>query len=170
MPRKELTMAHASRVPPDPQRILALAVDDDPSFLEGLRMMLRLCGFAQVATAGDAEGAWDMLHERPVQLVVCDWNMDPTNGLHLLRRVRADRQVAQTPFILVTASLSEEAWRGAITCGATDFLNKPFSLETLRESVDLALALPAHAPLAAPDNLLPFPRSRLHRAGLRKRG
>ncbi|MDB5571958.1 MAG: chemotaxis regulator - transmits chemoreceptor signals to flagelllar motor component CheY [Hyphomicrobiales bacterium] len=168
-------MAHTPRSPSDPQRMLALAVDDDPSFLEGLRMMLRLCGFADVETAGDAESAWEVLQERPrqlrpVQMVVCDWNMDPTNGLHLLRRVRADRTIARTPFILVTASLSEEAWRGAITCGATDFLNKPFSLETLRESIDLALSLPAPEPLMAPDNLVPFPRSRMQRAARRKQG
>ncbi len=168
-------MAQAACSPSTPQRLRALAVDDEPSFLENLRMMLRRCGFAQVETASDAESAWDVLQEsvleeRPVQLIVSDWNMEPTSGLHLLRRVRAHKGLAQTPFILVTGSLSEEAWSGAISCGATDFLNKPFSLETLRESVDIALALPPAAAAVAPDNLVPFPRSRMPHPILRKQG
>ena len=58
----------------------------------------------------------------------------PMDGLELLREVRKMPSAAKTPFILMTASLSEFAWREAIDCGATDFLIKPFSLSSLRSA------------------------------------
>lgn len=127
------------------QRANALAVDDDPSFLHGLHMMLRLSGFSEIESVGDVDAAWSLLVDKQFDIVVCDWNMDPYDGLELLRRVRADNRTARTPFILVTASLSEEAWRGAIISGATDFIRKPFSLDQLRSAVNLALSM--HPPV-----------------------
>jgi CheY-like chemotaxis protein len=123
------------------EKTLALAVDDDRNFLQSLRMMLRVGGFAETEGAGDVEQALAIIRRRRVDLIVSDWNMDPYDGLHLLRRVRAEPETAQIPFILVTASLSEDAWRGAIELGATDFLVKPFTIDQLHESMDLCLAI-----------------------------
>lgn len=142
-------------------RKLALAVDDDRTFLQGMRMMLRVGGFEEVKTAGDVETALAMLEVYPVELIVSDWNMDPLDGLEFLRRVRENPATKDIPFILVTASLSEAAWRGAIELGATDFLVKPFTIEQLHESVDLCLGLAAGQ--AARSNVIAFPRQR--RAG-----
>jgi outer membrane protein TolC len=81
--------------------------------------------------------------------------------LDLLRAVRANPATRDTPFILVTASLSEEAWRGAIELGATDFLVKPFTIDQLHASMDICLNL---AKGAAPrSNVVAFPSHR--RAG-----
>ncbi len=120
---------------------IALAVDDDGNFRECIRMMLRIGGFSETLGVGDVEAALAVATERPLDLIVSDWNMAPYNGLDLLRAVRANRATRDIPFILVTASLSEEAWRGAIELGATDFLVKPFSIEQLHESATLALEL-----------------------------
>lgn len=127
-------------------RTLALAVDDDRNFLQSVRMMLRVGGFAETEGAGDTEEALAILKQRKVELIVSDWNMEPLDGLELLRRVRADRETAHIPFILITASLSEDAWRGAIELGATDFLVKPFTIDQLHESIELCLAIGARRP------------------------
>lgn len=143
------------------RRRLALAVDDDRSFLQSMRMMLRVGGFEETAGAGDVEDALAFLQKRRVDLIVSDWNMDPYDGLHLLRLVRANPATRHIPFILVTASLSEEAWRQAIEFGATDFLVKPFSIDELHESVDLCLSLATRREMAT--NVVDFPARR--RAG-----
>lgn len=130
----------------------ALAVDDDPHFLANLRLMLRICGFSEVLGAPDVDSAWEILQATPVDLIVSDWNMAPYDGLELLHRVRGDTRRGRTPFILITASLGEQAWRGAISGGASDFLHKPFGLDQLRISTELAMAIegaparPAPAP------------------------
>lgn len=142
---------------------LALVVDDDRSFLQSMRMMLRVGGFEQTEGAGDVEQGLAFLEQRPVDIIVSDWNMDPYDGLHFLKQVRANPATRTTPFILVTASLSEDAWRRAIELGATDFLIKPFSIDQLHESVDLCLALSERR--VAMENVVHFPMRR--RAGAR---
>ena len=137
---------------------LALAVEDDRNFLQSMRMMLRVGGFENTEGAGDVEEALAFLESRPVDIIVSDWNMDPYDGLHLLRHVRANPTTRHIPFILVTASLSEEAWRRAIEYGATDFLLKPFSIDQLHESVDLCLAMTDRRIAAA--NVFEFPSRR----------
>lgn len=139
-------------------RKLALAVDDDRMFLQSMRMMLRVGGFAEVMGASDVDAALALLERHPVELIVSDWNMDPLDGLEFLRRVRANPKTKHIPFILVTASLSEEAWRGAISLGATDFLVKPFTIEQLHASMDICLNM---AKGAAPrSNVVAFPSHR----------
>lgn len=139
-------------------RKLALAVDDDRMFLQSMRMMLRVGGFAEVMGASDVDAALALLARHPVELIVSDWNMDPLDGLEFLRRVRANPQTSRIPFILVTASLSEEAWRGAIELGATDFLVKPFTIDQLHASMDICLNIGrAGAPRS---NVIAFPSHR----------
>jgi len=58
-----------------------------------------------------------------------------------LRKVRAAASTANIPFILVTASLTEDAWRGAIAHGATEFLVEPFTLGSLRSACRLSLGV-----------------------------
>ena len=142
-------------------RKLALAVDDDRMVLQSMSMMLRVGGFSEVMGASDVDAALALLARHPVELIVSDWNMDPLDGLEFLRRVRANPKTKHIPFILVTASLSEEAWRGAIELGATDFLVKPFTIDQLHASMDICLNL---AKGAAPrSNVVAFPSHR--RAG-----
>jgi two-component system chemotaxis response regulator CheY len=117
----------------------ALAVDDDFDFLTMLTVSLRRCGFSQVMGAEDGNIALDHLSRRRFDLIVSDWNMGVMDGVELLRRVRATPSTANTPFILVTASLTEDAWRGAIANGATEFLVKPFTLASLRSACRLSL-------------------------------
>jgi CheY-like chemotaxis protein len=125
----------------------ALAVDDDFDFLTMLMVSLKRCGFNQVVGAEDGNIALDHLSRRRFDLIVSDWNMGIMDGLELLRRVRGAPSTANTPFILVTASLTEEAWRGAIEHGATEFLVKPFTLESLRAACQLSLEV--HEPVGA---------------------
>ena len=92
---------------------------------------------AGVPAALERLGAWRF------DVIVSDWNMEPMDGVELLRRVRKNPATAHTPFILITASLSETAWRNAIEYGATDFLLKPLSLNSLRSACDIGTRLHA---------------------------
>lgn len=149
----------------DAKKRIALVVDDDANFRECVRMMLRVGGFTETLGAGDVNEAVALTQNRRIDLIVSDWNMQPRDGLDFLRAVRGNPLTRDIPFILVTASLSEDAWRGAIEFGASDFLLKPFTIGQLHESAHLCLALEERR--RAWSNVIEFRRKR---AGHRRSG
>jgi two-component system chemotaxis response regulator CheY len=57
-------------------------------------------------------------------LVISDWNMEPMTGYDLLKEVRADPNLATTPFIMITAGQTENG----IACqkaGVNNYIVKP---------------------------------------------
>jgi DNA-binding response OmpR family regulator len=119
--------------------LAVLLVEDDPAFLETAKLMLRRIGFGRIEAVSDAETARERLAALRYDLIVSDWNMEPTSGFDLLVHVRGQSRLAAMPFILMTANLSEDYWRSAIHAGASDFLRKPFSFKALRESIEMVL-------------------------------
>jgi two-component system chemotaxis response regulator CheY len=116
-------------------------------------LMLRRINFKNVVAEEDGEQAWAHLNLVRYDFILSDWNMEPMDGLELLRCVRANRHLSKIPVVLMSADLSLNSWREAIDAGATDFLLKPFTLEQLRETVQIALSTPS----ADRANVIQFP-------------
>jgi hypothetical protein len=70
------------------------------------------------------------------------------DGLETLRRMRERRADARV--IMITAYASIELAVDAMKLGATDFVRKPMTPETVRNAVTAALSRPAAAPPAPP--------------------
>ncbi len=62
-------------------------------------------GFRDIDTADDGTVALSKLKSRRFGLVLSDWNMQPMTGHELLRHVRSDVQLRETPFIMMTTQL-----------------------------------------------------------------
>ena len=133
----------------------AMVVEDDPSFRAVAELMLQRMNFKSVVAEEDGERAWVHPNFMRFDFILSDWNMEPMDGLKLLRCVRANRHLSKIPFVLMSADLSLNSWREAIDAGATDFLVKPFSWEQLHETVGIAFS----APCADQANVIKF-RSR----------
>ena len=118
----------------------AMVVEDDPSFRAVAELMLRRINFKSVVAAEDGELAWAHLNLVRFDFVLSDWNMEPMDGLELLRRVRANPRMSKIPVVLMSADLSLMSWREAIDAGATDFLLKPFTRQQLHETVRIAFS------------------------------
>ena len=131
----------------------AMVVEDDPSFRAVAELMLRRINFKNVVAEEDGEQAWAHMNLVRYDFILSDWNMEPMDGLELLRCVRANRHLSKIPVVLMSADLSLNSWREAIDAGATDFLLKPFTLEQLRETVQIALSTPS----ADRANVIQFP-------------
>ena len=102
--------------------------------------MLRGINFKNVVAEENGEQAWAHLNLVRFDFILSDWNMEPVDGLELLRRVRANRHLSKIPVVLMSADLSLNAWREAIDAGATHFLLKPFTWRQLRQTVKIALS------------------------------
>lgn len=111
-----------------------LIVDDDPDILALVRFKLEAEGHV-VLTASDGETGLAAIREHRPDLVLADWTMPRLTGVEMLARMRADADVAGTPFILLTARAQETD-----EPGIDGFIAKPFSLADLTAQVDSVLA------------------------------
>lgn len=109
-----------------------LIVDDYKTMLRIIRNLLNQLSFGNVEEASDGNTALQKLRLNPVNLVISDWNMEPMTGLQLLREVRADSNLKNTPFIMITAESKTENVIAAKEAGVSNYIVKPFNAETLR--------------------------------------
>jgi two-component system chemotaxis response regulator CheY len=91
-----------------------------------------------ITEAEDGLEAVALFCARDYDLVVSDWSMPGATGLALLQVIRLHPTRGQTPVILLTGLGSPEREQLALEAGASGFLAKPFSNETL---ITQALAL-----------------------------
>ena len=78
-------------------------------------------------------------------LVISDWNMEPMTGYDLLREVRADPNLATTPFIMITAESKTENVIAAKKAGVNNYIVKPFNAATLKTKIEAVFPDLAHA-------------------------
>jgi two-component system, chemotaxis family, chemotaxis protein CheY len=119
--------------------INVLIVDDYRTMLRIIRNLLKQLDFNNVEEATDGTEALAKLRAGNFGLVISDWNMQPMTGLDLLREVRADARLKQTPFIMITAESKTENVIAAKQAGVSNYIVKPFNAETLREKIEKVL-------------------------------
>jgi two-component system chemotaxis response regulator CheY len=113
-----------------------LVVDDYNTMVRIIRNLLRQLGFESIDDASDGTAALAMMRARKYGLVISDWNMEPMSGYDLLREVRADAALADTPFIMVTAESKTENVIAAKKAGVSNYIVKPFNAQTLRNKIE----------------------------------
>ncbi len=113
-----------------------LVVDDYATMVRIIRNLLRQLGFADVDDASDGVAAIAKMHTKRYGLVISDWNMEPMTGFDLLRQVRADPDLSDTPFIMVTAESKTENVIAARKAGVNNYIVKPFNAQTLKAKIE----------------------------------
>lgn len=108
-----------------------LVVENYQTMTRILRNLLSQLGFKDVDDAESCEQALDMMRQRDYALVIADWVMDGMSGLEMLESIRADGDLRDTPFIMVSAVSKTESVRQALKAGANGYIVKPFTAQTL---------------------------------------
>lgn len=111
-----------------------LVVEDNPQIVRSLETILSLEGYEVIVAQNGPDGVAAVLRHRP-DLVLCDVMMPGFDGHEVLRRLRADGDAGQTPFVFVTARAERADQRTGMDLGADDYLTKPFSREELLSAV-----------------------------------
>ena len=109
-----------------------LVVDDSREYRELLADMIGEIGYS-VETARDGFEALARL-KLGFDLVLLDARMPGLDGYEVLHRLREDPTYVDLPVILVTGLSAARVKEAAAQAGADKFLEKPVSLEDLRES------------------------------------
>ena len=113
-----------------------LVVDDYHPMIRIIRNLLKQLGFEDVDDALDGTQAMGKLRQRKYGLVISDWNMEPMTGYELLKAVRADDELRDTPFIMVTAESKTDNVIAAKKAGVSSYIVKPFNAQTLKAKID----------------------------------
>ena len=104
-----------------PLRILHL--EDEPDFAELVRTLLEQDGLAvEIKRVGDRLAFMQALEGGSFDLVISDYHLPSFTGLEALALVR--KKFPQTPFILVSGTIGENAAIESLKAGATDYVLK----------------------------------------------
>jgi signal transduction histidine kinase len=109
--------------------LTVLAIDNEPSILEGMRTLLSGWG-CEVVTAPSLAAARIAIDGRHPEVIVADYHLDEGDGLGAVAALRRDLGL-DIPAVLVTADRSP-AVREAAAAGSVHVLNKPVKPAALR--------------------------------------
>lgn len=126
----------------DYSRLSALVVDDQPFIRNVIAMLLRQMGFKAIFQAGDGGGGLREIRRHAPDIVLCDIEMEPIDGLVFLETIRHARDVREheMPIIFLTCHTESDLVERARELGVSSYLLKPPSLTALKERVDFVLA------------------------------
>ena len=113
-----------------------LVVDDHPRARASAVDSLRHCGHSAEACSSGAEALAHLATEQ-FDVVVTDLQMPGMNGIELIREIERRRMPVQV--LMVTAHASVGTAVEAMRLGAFDYLEKPYDIDRLEESIDRAI-------------------------------
>jgi len=116
-----------------------LVIEDETILREEVVAWLTLEGYTVLSAEDGVAGVAAALHHQP-DLIVCDILMPRLDGYGVLIEVRSDQEIADTPFIFVTARAAYEDMRKGMDLGADDYLTKPFTRLDLLQAIQTRLA------------------------------
>jgi putative two-component system response regulator len=111
-----------------------LLVDDEAANVRVLERLLQHAGYGNARGVTDARQVLSVFGTWDPHLVVLDLHMPHLDGYQVLAQLKAAvGPEAYLPILVITADVTTEAKRQALSAGATDFLTKPF------DAVEVAL-------------------------------
>ena len=102
-------------------------VEDDASIRDIEVYALQSTGF-EARGFEDGKAFWNALQEEMPELVVLDVMLPGTDGIELLRRLRASARFAELPVVMATAKGAEYDKIQGLDLGADYYLTKPFGV------------------------------------------
>jgi two-component system, chemotaxis family, chemotaxis protein CheY len=119
--------------------VKVLVVDDSRVMRQIVIRTLRQAGYGdwEVVEAEDGAAALAKARSCAPDLVLADWNMPKMTGIQLLGMLRSTGD--SVPFAFVTSESAEDMHALARNAGALGVITKPFTAETFRDVLDVAV-------------------------------
>jgi DNA-binding response OmpR family regulator len=115
------------------ERLNFLVVDDNKHMRALVKTILHALGSKNVHEAADGADAFKELRHFPADIIICDWNMSPLDGLDFVRLVRTGKDSPNpfVPIIMLTGHTEMHRVIEARDAGVHEFLAKPISAKGL---------------------------------------
>jgi two-component system cell cycle response regulator DivK len=107
-----------------------LIVDDNPSNLKLLRVLLMAEGF-EVRASKDASSCLDALQDFRPALILTDIQMPGMDGLELTRRLKSKPETMDIPVVAITAYAMSGDQQKAEEAGCDAYVSKPIDTRSL---------------------------------------
>ena len=114
-----------------------LLVDDDKLVLMTLKRLLTREGY-KVTTALSDQGALRRMEENGFDLIISDIKMPQMDGIETVKRIKdylSQHNKNPIPEIFITAYAKEDIYQKALELKAYGYIEKPFDVKTLVETV-----------------------------------
>ena len=126
------------------QKVNVLIVDDDDHSRQLVKGILRAFGVVDVREADNGADALRELQTFDADIVFCDWQMTPIDGLEFTRLVRTspDSPNPFVPIIMLTAHREFQHVTTARDAGINEYLIKPMTPKSLYARICAVIDFP----------------------------
>lgn len=109
-----------------------LVVDDDPGSLKLIKRHLESEDYT-VFTASNGAKGFEILqqHKKNIYVILLDRIMPKMNGIQFIKKLKANKSIANIPVIMQTAASLQTQIAEGIAAGAYYYLTKPYTKEAL---------------------------------------
>ncbi len=126
------------------ENVRVLIVDDQDFIRSLLRHILGVLGCTHITESANGETAWEIIKDNPPDLLIADWEMQPMDGIELVKKVRHDTHSPDRfmPIIMLTAHSERPRIIAARDTGVNEFVIKPISAKTLFSRLNAVIEHP----------------------------
>jgi len=111
-----------------------LLVDDEAFNLDFLQQALEDEEY-EISIAADGQEALNKIKSEKPDLVLLDLMMPVLDGFEVLKQVKADDNLRETPIIIISAEHDSKSVVKGIKQGAEDYMTKPITAANLLKKV-----------------------------------
>ena len=116
-----------------------LLVNDNKTELGQVAALIKTLGFHQVSLAEGGVGAWVSLKSKKTDCVISAYEMKEMSGLALLRIIRREDGISDTPFFLTDNAFTKIKVLRAGQIGVTGLFVIPYDERRIADKLFLAL-------------------------------
>jgi adenylate cyclase len=115
-------------------RATILIIEDEDDIRTFASRVLELEGY-RALQAGDGDEGLRLARGNQVAMVLLDLRLPGRDGWAVLSQMKSDPELSSIPVVVFTASAGVPQQSRALAGGAADYLVKPLSATSLRESI-----------------------------------
>ncbi|MBX3086240.1 MAG: response regulator [Anaerolineae bacterium] len=112
-----------------------LIVDDEKPTVELLQRYFSIKGFEALGAFGGQDSLMMIKLEKP-EVVILDLMMPDMDGYEVLRHIRSNPEMANTPVLMLTANASLDGPDKAAAAGADGYMTKPVRFPELMAELE----------------------------------
>ena len=128
-------------------RPVILYIEDDPLCAELVQSALAQ-DYDVRWTRNEMDGLEKTRAQRPA-LVLVDLHLSTLSGFEVIERLRSSKETAHIPVLVLSARVMREERTRAAALGTCGFIEKPFSLSTLRQVVTDCISASRDTPVGS---------------------